>query len=93
MRKSSFLTARIDPKLKQEASQVLSQIGVSTGEAITMFLRQVVLRGGLPFSVRMPKSPTGVKGKELQARRRETFDNRTQNIINGAPQSSYEAKE
>ena len=56
MSKSAFLTARIEPKLKQRASRVLEKVGVSTTDAITMFLRQVVMRGGLPFDVRAPDS-------------------------------------
>ena len=71
MSKSTFLTARIEPKLKQDASQVLSQVGMSTSDAITLFLRQVVLRGGLPFSVRMPKPPTGVGNQKSKARERK----------------------
>ena len=54
MSKTAFLTARIEPNLKKRASRVLDKVGVSTTDAITMFLRQVVMRGGLPFDVRAP---------------------------------------
>ena len=41
--------ARISPELKREAEAVLSDIGLSTADAIRVFLKQVVNSGGLPF--------------------------------------------
>ena len=70
MSKSAFLTARIEPKLKQRASRVLAKVGVSTTDAITMFLRQVVLRGGLPFDVQIPSSSIGTANMEFAVRYR-----------------------
>src|SRR6202521_6328747 len=83
MSKSAFLTARIEPKLKARASRVLAKVGVSTTDAITMFLRQVVLRGGLPFDVRVPNSATGTANEELEAGRRESLHARTKKIFTG----------
>ena len=67
MSKSAFLTARIEPKLKARASRVLAKVGVSTSDAITMFLSQVVLRGGLPFDARVPNSTIGIAQLEAGA--------------------------
>jgi DNA-damage-inducible protein J len=58
MGKTGYITARIEPKLKARAARVLANVGVSTTDAITMFLRQVVLRNGLPFEVRAPNAET-----------------------------------
>jgi DNA-damage-inducible protein J len=41
--------ARVDPELKQEAEAVFSAIGMTTAEAIRVFLQQAVNSGGLPF--------------------------------------------
>ncbi len=41
--------ARISSELKQEAEAVFSSIGMSTAEAIRIFLKQSVNSGGLPF--------------------------------------------
>ena len=57
MGKTAFITARIEPKLKAQAGRVLAKVGVSTTDAITMFMRQVVLHEGLPFEVRVPTEP------------------------------------
>lgn len=54
MAKSSALTIRIDPNIKAEADAVLNYLGITTSEAITLFLRQVVLNGGIPFPIQAP---------------------------------------
>ena len=41
--------ARVTPKLKREAEAVLSELGLSTADAIRVFLHQVVNTHGLPF--------------------------------------------
>lgn len=49
--KTEMIHARIDPELKRSAEGIFSKIGVSTTEAIRLFLKQVELHGGLPVSV------------------------------------------
>jgi len=66
MDKTGYITARIEPKLKARAARVLATVGVSTTDAITMFLRQVVLRNGLPFEVRVPNAETKKAIEELE---------------------------
>jgi DNA-damage-inducible protein J len=46
---------RIEENLKQQASELFSQLGLDMSSAINVFLKQSVLRGGLPFSVELPK--------------------------------------
>jgi addiction module RelB/DinJ family antitoxin len=57
MAKTRFINARIDGALKDEAEKIFSQVGISSSQALTMFYRQVVLRHGMPFEVRVEKSP------------------------------------
>lgn len=47
----TVVRARVDPTLKIEAEAVFQELGLSTTEAIRMFLSQVRLRRGLPFRV------------------------------------------
>ena len=42
---------RIDENLKKQASELFAQLGMDMSGAMNIFLRQCVLRGGLPFSV------------------------------------------
>jgi DNA-damage-inducible protein J len=81
MSKTGYITARIEPKLKARAGRVLAKVGVSTTDAITMFLRQVVLRGGLPFEVRVPNSETRKAIEELETGGGETFHGSTKEIF------------
>ena len=67
MSKTGYITARVEPKLKASAGRVLRQIGVSTSDAITMFLRQVVMRQGMPFEVRVPNAETRKAIEELES--------------------------
>ena len=57
MEKSATLNLRINPTLKSEAETVLSRLGIPMSTAVDMFLNQVVLVGGIPFSVTLPKAP------------------------------------
>jgi DNA-damage-inducible protein J len=56
--KTRMIHARIDPGLKAAAEKVFLEIGISTAEAIRMFLKQVELHRGLPFAVAIPNGET-----------------------------------
>ena len=45
----------IDENLKKQASELFAQLGMDMSGAMNIFLRQCVLRGGLPFSVELPQ--------------------------------------
>jgi DNA-damage-inducible protein J len=47
--------ARVEPHLKEEAETIFECLGISTTEAIRMFLTQVKMRRGLPFAVEVPE--------------------------------------
>jgi addiction module RelB/DinJ family antitoxin len=55
MSKTAVITTRIDPELKLNAEAVLAKLGMTTAQAITMFLKQVELNQGLPFTPRLPE--------------------------------------
>ncbi len=46
---------RIDAEVKKEANELFANLGLDMSSAVNLFLHQCVLRGGLPFSVEMPK--------------------------------------
>ncbi len=54
--KSANLYARIEPQVKEQAEEILSSHGVSASSAVNMFYKQIVLRRGLPFDVKLPVS-------------------------------------
>lgn len=48
------MNIRVADELKQQAEIIFSEFGLSTSSAITVFLKQVVRVGGLPFDLRDP---------------------------------------
>jgi len=46
---------RIDSNVKTEANELFKELGIDMSSAVNIFLRQCILRGGLPFKVEVPK--------------------------------------
>ena len=46
---------RIDKNVKEQANALFANLGLDMSSAVNMFLRQCILRGGLPFAVEMPQ--------------------------------------
>ena len=49
--KNSAINIQVDSELKKDATLVLTELGLSMSSAITLFLKQVVKRNGIPFEV------------------------------------------
>ncbi len=58
MAKTAMIVARTEPALKADAEKVLKKLGLSTTEAINLFLAQIRIRKGLPFEVKIPNKNT-----------------------------------
>jgi len=56
--KNDVVRARIDHQLKNNAEAVLSELGMSMGEAIRLFLTQVSLRHEFPVELKVPNKTT-----------------------------------
>ena len=77
MAKSANLYARIEPSVKNEAEAILAQLGIPASSAINMFYKQIILRGGLPFEVKLPMYPINLSGmteEEFNAEMQKGFD-------------------
>lgn len=44
----------LDEVLEDRAKEILTALGLSLSEAVSMFLAQVLLWGGLPFDIALP---------------------------------------
>lgn len=60
---------RIDAKVKSEANELFNELGIDMSSAVNMFLRQCILRGGLPFSVELPRFNEATLNAMAEARR------------------------
>ena len=73
--KTSTISARIDPHLKQNAEKVFRELGLTSSQAITLFYKQVELQQGLPFVVRIPNNTTTQALEDAKSRRNlENFE-------------------
>lgn len=50
--------ARIDVDLKRDVEEILSEIGISTSQAITMFMKGIKRERGIPFELKIPNEET-----------------------------------
>ena len=46
---------RIESTVKEQATRLFSELGMDMSGAVNIFLRQCILKGGLPFPVELPK--------------------------------------
>lgn len=50
----SVIQTRVKTSLRKKSDLILKRLGLSTPDAIRLFLEQVVLHRGIPFDVRIP---------------------------------------
>jgi len=60
---------RIDEDLKKQATELFAQLGMDMSGAMNVFLRQCVMRGGLPFDVVVPQYKSEVLEAMEEAKR------------------------
>lgn len=60
---------RIEEDVKKQAVELFNQLGIDMSSAVNMFLRQCIMRGGLPFSVEIPRYKPEVLEAMEEARR------------------------
>jgi len=58
--KESYVRARVDDRLKRESEKILDALGLTTTEAIRIFLHQVRLHKGLPFDLRLKEDNSDI---------------------------------
>jgi len=59
---------RIDSKVKEQANVLFADLGLDMSSAVNIFLRQCILRGGLPFNVELPRFSDEVLSAIAEAR-------------------------
>ena len=56
--KSAIVTARVQPEIKRQAEAVLERIGLPVSVLIDTLYRQIIMTGGVPYSLTVPDLPT-----------------------------------
>lgn len=65
--KASSVNVRIEPELKHNAEAILHEIGLSSADAVRILYRQICLRKGLPFEVKLPSTVSQIAIDELES--------------------------
>jgi DNA-damage-inducible protein J len=65
--KSDVMRARVEPSLKAHAEAIFHSLGLTTSQAITLFLKQVEIQKGMPFPINIPNAETAKILKESEA--------------------------
>ena len=51
MLRSAVMNIRIEPEIKAEAEELFSSFGLTVTDAVNVFLRQALMKGGFPFEI------------------------------------------
>lgn len=63
MARTSNVFASVEPEIKEQAEIVLKQLGIPMSNAVSMFLKQVVIQRGIPFEMKLPVKKPVVMNK------------------------------
>ncbi len=63
---NATVRARVDADLKAEVEEILSQIGVTTSQAINMFLNSIKRERGIPLELKIPNEETLKAMQEIE---------------------------
>jgi len=68
--KTANVVARVEPQVKQEAEEILGQIGLSASTLINALYKQIIIQRAVPFQMvayNRPKSLDEMSGQEIDA--------------------------
>jgi DNA-damage-inducible protein J len=75
MANDSVIRARINGKIKEEATAVLAAIGLTPSDAFRLLMMRVVQEQALPFNLLMPNQETVAAIKSARAGQVKSFAN------------------
>lgn len=77
MAKTASVFTRIDPQIKEQAENVLEQLGISMSTAMEIYLRQIAMYRKIPFEMALP------------AKKPEALGTMTEDEFNGLMEEAY----
>jgi DNA-damage-inducible protein J len=63
---TAFVRARIDEKLKNEATEVLAELGLTVSDIVRMTLTRVAKDGAVPLELKVPNAETRAAMQEAR---------------------------
>ena len=67
MAATAFVRARIDEAIKDEAAEVLAEMGLTVSDVVRMTLTRVAKERALPFELKIPNAETRASMEESRA--------------------------
>ncbi len=56
MYKNKSIIIKIESSFKERVESIFEELGITTSQAISIFLKQVELNRGLPFDIKLPNN-------------------------------------
>lgn len=56
MARSANIYVRVEPNIKEQSEKILEKLGIPMSNAVSIFLRQVIMQNGLPFDVKIKEN-------------------------------------
>ena len=76
MIKNATVSARIDETVKNQAEDILKQLGIPVSVVINTLYHQIIARNGVPFSITLPGRPKSLEemtSSELDAKMQHSY--------------------
>jgi DNA-damage-inducible protein J len=70
--KSNLIQVRLDNKTKAELELVLSKLGLNTSQAVLMYIKQIILKNGIPFEITATSNDLNLKETSVEEFRKMT---------------------
>ena len=52
--KKELIHIRIEPTVKEKSEKIFEKLGINMSYAVSLFLNQVIMKNGFPFSIEIP---------------------------------------
>ena len=56
--KTANVLARVEPDVKQQAEEIMQELGIPVSVVINMLYKQIIMKKGIPFSLSLSKNIT-----------------------------------
>ena len=56
--KTANVLARVEPEVKQQAEEIMQQLGIPVSVVINMLYKQIIMKKGIPFALSLSAAPT-----------------------------------
>jgi DNA-damage-inducible protein J len=74
-KKSRLIQVRLDPETKTELEQTLSELGLTTSQALLIYIKQIILKKSIPFNLSLKENNNEQENfQKLQAKIVSKFD-------------------